>query len=326
MKNSKSSRSKIPIVKLPRTKSIKKPILFGAAALVVLFGIGYINHDARILHTLRIIQTKAARQGWVAGEQIVRLDVPFHRQEHSLSCEIAALKMALDYVGIDVPESELISHLVFDPTPRANGVWGDPYKGFVGNIDGKMLRTGYGVYWDPIARVGLRYTRTEVIHDGTLQHLTSHIDQNRPVVVWGHFGRGDRQQWRTESGKLINAVNGEHARTLIGYTGDSHNPQTLILMDPIYGEVRFSAAEFLRNWEALEKGAVAVYHIPRWVRAGDSPTIWEISTDGKTKYGIAMAWEDFVTQGGFAEAVKEVSESVLGQMGTGGILKVLPPQ
>ncbi len=81
--------------------------------------------------------------------------VAFHRQEHALSCEIASLKMALSYYGVDVSETQLISELPVDtPGPRQPGnIWGDPEKGFVGNIDGTMPNSGYGVYEKPIASV-----------------------------------------------------------------------------------------------------------------------------------------------------------------------------
>ena len=51
----------------------------------------------------------------------------------------------------------------------------------------------------------------------------------------------------------------EHARTLIGYTGDSNNPQLLILLDPIYGEIRMTVNDFMANWGKLDERAVVVY-------------------------------------------------------------------
>jgi hypothetical protein len=172
----------------------------------------------------------------------------------------------------------------------------------------------------------LRYARTEIIHDGTLQHLTAEIDQGHPVVVWGHFGRGSKFSWRSGGDQVVTAVNGEHARTLIGYIGTSDNPETLIIMDPIYGEQHWSVADFMDNWQNIERGAVAVYPTPRWARSADSPTIWEISTDGKMKYGVAMSWNEFVAEGGFAEAIVSVDSSYLGKLEYAGNLKTLPPK
>ncbi len=88
---------------------------------------------------------------------VSRLAVPFHRQEHRLSCEAAALYMALQYRGVSVTENQIISRVGFDPTPKKNGVWGDPNVAFVGDINGSQPGTGYGVYAAPIAKVAAAY-------------------------------------------------------------------------------------------------------------------------------------------------------------------------
>ncbi|HYE22237.1 MAG TPA: C39 family peptidase, partial [Verrucomicrobiae bacterium] len=196
-----------------------------ALTAVLLLSLAYIKYQPVVTYLSGKLEAKLSR-GKISGHSVYKLPVPFHRQEHSLSCEIAALKMALAGVGVDVPESELISHLPFDPTPRQSGVWGDPYKAFVGDIDGKMFSTGYGVYWQPIADVGLKYKRTEVLENGTIEQLIDHLNQGHPIVVWGYYGRGNRSTWTTPEGRRIEGVNGEHARTLIGYTGDSSNPES----------------------------------------------------------------------------------------------------
>ena len=67
------------------------------------------------------------------------LEIKIHYQEHNLTCEAAALKMALAYEGINVDEMTLIGYMTRDPSPArfdssghlAN--WGDPEQGFVGN-------------------------------------------------------------------------------------------------------------------------------------------------------------------------------------------------
>src|SRR2546425_7415867 len=87
------------------------------------------------------------------------LNVSWRHQAHNLSCEAAALKMALSYYGIEVDELALIGFMTRDPRParfdaagRLVG-WGDPATGYVGNPDGRIERyTGYGVYQQPVAR------------------------------------------------------------------------------------------------------------------------------------------------------------------------------
>src|ERR1700737_1248112 len=86
------------------------------------------------------------------------LSVPQYHQQHGLSCEAAALRMALAAYGINVAEDTLLSQIGADrraPTSDSSGFhWGDPYASFVGNVDGSERGlTGYGVYYPPIARV-----------------------------------------------------------------------------------------------------------------------------------------------------------------------------
>jgi uncharacterized protein YvpB len=207
-----------------------------------------------------LAQSKILSPPRVAGTTIAKLNVPYHRQEHSLSCEIASLKMALNYAGVDVSESELIDKLYFDsPTYKTSGVWGDPYEGFVGDIDGKMGRTGYGVYWEPVAHVGSFYRPTHHFTHMSPQDLANHILNNRPVVVWGYFGRGSKLAWNTDEGEKVNAVNGEHARVVIGFTGSRENPEGFHILDPIYGELYWSTDKLMKNGAPFQNAGVVVY-------------------------------------------------------------------
>lgn len=191
----------------------------------------------------------------------LKLDVPFHRQEHRLSCEVATLLMALNYRGINVTEDELIQQLpVSEPGPRRkDNVWGDPDSGFVGDINGKMPDTGYGVYEKPIYDLAVKYRPAQIIAEATIDDLIIELANNNPVIVWGVIGDGKDISWKTPEGKTINAKMDEHTRLLIGYTGDSDNPQLMILLDPIYGEIRLNVGDFLNNWDMLDKKAIVVY-------------------------------------------------------------------
>lgn len=191
----------------------------------------------------------------------VKLAVAYHRQEHPLSCELAALLMALRYRGVNATESALIRQLpISDPGPRSrDNTWGDPNLGFVGNIDGKMPNTGYGVYDKPIYDLAIKYRPAKIIASGTLDDLVAELSNGNPVVVWGVVGRGKDIFWTTPEGQIVYAKMDEHARTLIGFTGQADKPQSMILLDPIYGEIRMKVADFLRNWAVLDKRAVVVY-------------------------------------------------------------------
>jgi uncharacterized protein YvpB len=191
----------------------------------------------------------------------IRLTVPYHRQEHALSCEIASLLMALKYRGVDVTENQLIQQLpISDAGSRnPNNIWGDPNLGFVGNINGSMPNTGYGVYERPLYDLALKYRDAKIINNATINDLMHELVNGNPIVVWGVVGSGRSISWDTPEGKTINAKMDEHARTLIGYTGNSDNPKLIVLLDPIYGEIRLSTKGFLANWTTLDKRALVVY-------------------------------------------------------------------
>ena len=94
------------------------------------------------------------------------LAVKLHYQAHNLSCEAAALKMALAYEGIAIDELTLMRFMSVDTRPArfdARGrlaSWGDPAKSYVGNVDGHIeLYTGYGVYQAPVARAAFARER-----------------------------------------------------------------------------------------------------------------------------------------------------------------------
>lgn len=192
----------------------------------------------------------------------VKLAVLYHHQEHALSCEVASLLMALNYKGVKVTESELIRQLpISDSGPRnRDNTWGDPNLGFVGNIDGTMPNSGYGVYDQPIYDLASKYRTAKIITSGNISDLITELGNDNPIVVWGTVvGRNRDISWKTPAGKIITAQLDEHARTLIGYTGTSYKPQLLIFLDPLYGEVRMTVKDFLINWNLLDNKAVVIY-------------------------------------------------------------------
>lgn len=171
----------------------------------------------------------------------VKLDVPFHRQEHSLSCEAAALQMALAAKGVNISESTLIDQISVEP------MWGNPHTGFVGDINGKMLKTGYGVYWEPITRVGSRYRESAAFEHGSPSSLALEIANGNPIVFWGYVGSGRGRKWITPDGTPIIGIAGEHARVLIGFRGSVDNPAGFYLLDPIYGELYWNTGKLQSN-------------------------------------------------------------------------------
>lgn len=189
---------------------------------------------------------------------ITKLAVPFYRQQHNLSCEAATLVMALAYRGINVSEKLIIDEIGFDPTPKKNNIWGNPHIAFVGDIDGHQPSTGYGVYWQPVARVANKWRTTRWFSGANLKDLISEIKKGNPVIVWGTVSSGSRIDWLTPAGDRVVAIKGEHTRIVIGFIGSADNPVKIIALDPLFGERHFSQANFLRNWGSLNNSGVVV--------------------------------------------------------------------
>lgn len=221
---------------------------------------------AGVVRRVRMVQSRLTS----LPRATARLDVPFLRQERSLSCEAATLRMALAYRGVRIPERELLAAIGVDPTPRSGNVWvartaeptavwGDPDEAFVGNVDGLMPKTGYGVHAAPIARVAGQHRRAEVVIGGTAQLLAREIAQGNPVIAWGFVpGRGKPLAWRTLGGAEVRTVDGEHTRVVIGYTGTVEEPTGFHVMDPIYGEQYWKTERFMENWKPLGSMGVII--------------------------------------------------------------------
>lgn len=193
----------------------------------------------------------------------ILLPVKFDKQDHALSCEVATLKMALAYRGVKVSEGELIEKVGFDKTPKSgvNGVltWGDPQKAFVGNIDGKMLIDGYGVYWFPIGRVANDYRYTLIFEKWDEAKLVQQLLEGNPVIIWGYLGSGRPASWKTYDGKEVKAVYYEHTFVVHGFAGDQLDPSGYFVIDPIYGEMYMAKSVFLKKWDAFSRSGVVVY-------------------------------------------------------------------
>ena len=190
--------------------------------------------------------------------ETVLLDIAVDLQDKPLSCEAAALKMALAQYGIRTSEDSIMQKVGFDPTPHKGNTWGDPSSAFVGDINGRQNTTGYGVYWGPIARAASTWRPSEARTGMTVAELTHEILDGHPVIVWGVYGNGYRDDWKTPSGKTILAWKGEHTRTVIGFIGSPEAPSTMILNDPYAGRLYWSRAHFEQNWSAFENAAVIV--------------------------------------------------------------------
>lgn len=193
-------------------------------------------------------------------EDAVTLNVPLDYQDKALSCELASLKMALNYRGVGISENDILNIIGFDPTIRNGDVWGDPDSAFVGDINGRQNTTGYGVHWNPIARAANNWRSAMAFSGWSLSQLAQEIANGNPIVVWGVYGKSPYQDiWHTPSGKTIYGYKGEHARTLIGFKGSIANPTSFILNDPIAGKITWTASQFSSNLSTFGNSGVVIY-------------------------------------------------------------------
>lgn len=190
--------------------------------------------------------------------ETVKLPIPNDLQDHALSCEAAALKMALAGKGVRVTESDIMARVGYDRTPHRGDVWGDPYLAFVGDINGRQNTTGYGVYGDPIAKAANGWRPAEAFTGWTSAQIAKEIAAGNPVIVWGVYGNGYEDSWHTPAGKAIYAWKGEHTRTVIGFVGSPEDPQKFILNDPYVGQITWTRARFEQDFRIFGNAGVVV--------------------------------------------------------------------
>jgi uncharacterized protein YvpB len=214
----------------------------------------------------------------------VYLDVPFLWQHHTLSCEVAALRMAARYFGVAWSEDELLGLMATDGTqPHVAGgqvVWADPNRVFPGNVNGWQLYRGglgehperarrhlwgYGIHAPAIAllatRIGLR---AELLHDPG--DVYDSIDRGRvPIAIVPDGGKAEAESWMwyTPTGQPIRVMNREHSIVVKGY-----NAEQVWVNDPKGKIARYERGAFEQAFHLLKSGVA----IGRRPRMGTSPT------------------------------------------------------
>lgn len=189
----------------------------------------------------------------------VRLAVPAYLQKYTLSCEIASLRMALNFRGANVSEDDLIPQVGLDPTAHSGNIWGNPNSAFVGNIKGTQMADGYGVHWGPIAKAARNYRGAQDFQGWSITDLTRELSNGNPVIIWVYSHYGTPTSWKTPDGTDIYAVRDEHAVVAVGFVGPSDNPTQVIINDPLSGQVYWSRSSFDKKWNIFNRSGVVIY-------------------------------------------------------------------
>jgi uncharacterized protein YvpB len=197
------------------------------------------------------------------------LAIKIDLQDHRLSCEAAALKMALAYEGIRIDELTLIRYMSDDLRAArfdARGhllAWGDPARAYVGNPDGHIeWFTGYGVYNAPVARAAIR-AGAHVIRSGSGLYGTrvppsavyNAVLDGHPVVVWisNTYHHVGLDQYKAYDGATVRYTLTEHAVTVIGV-----RPGAVLINDPWFGQAWHAKAQFESAYSTFDDMAVVI--------------------------------------------------------------------
>ncbi|WP_051348409.1 C39 family peptidase [Peribacillus kribbensis] len=195
----------------------------------------------------------------------VKLDVPLVKQNPELKygCEITSLAMVLQYAGIHVDKMTLSRQIKIENDPlitsKSGNIlrWGDPEKGFVGDMTGVSKR-GYAVYDKPIVDLMERYLpgRTVNLTKNDFSSILFHLSNGSPVITWttGDYRVPDRPESWKHGNKIIHTPMDLHAVVVCGY-----DSQYLYLNDPLSGQKSLSVPKsvFIQSWKALGCRAVS---------------------------------------------------------------------
>ncbi|MGH2728284.1 MAG: C39 family peptidase, partial [Actinomycetota bacterium] len=170
----------------------------------------------------------------------VRLTVPWYHQQHRLSCEGAALRMAHNFFkpGSIDRDMWVLRTIGIDERKKKGNRWGNPNKRFVGDPNGRMMTTGYGVHWGPIAYAATRFSPCRpavVLKKPSRPTIAGYVARGFPVIVWGaHSGPTGiyKKRWKAWDGEWVTAWSVEHVWVVVGFHGPASKPTSFIIHDP----------------------------------------------------------------------------------------------
>jgi hypothetical protein len=176
----------------------------------------------------------------------LRLKVPWYHQQLRLSCEGAALRMAHNFFkpGSIDRDMQVLYKIGIDKRPKKGNRWGNPNKVFVGRPNGRMMKTGYGVHYAPVAAAATKFSpcRPAIkLKKPSRATIARYVAQGFPVIVWGaHRGATGiyKKVWKAWDGDWITAWSVEHVWVVVGFHGKANKPTSFIIHNPSGGARR----------------------------------------------------------------------------------------
>jgi uncharacterized protein YvpB len=210
-------------------------------------------------------ETEKAEASESAIGVAVALDVPWISQKPELprGCEVTSLAMLLRHAGVNANKMTLAQQIKKVPYLQ-NGLQGDPYEGFVGNMY-TFAEKGYGVYHGPVKALAEQYLpgRIADLTGASFDDLlTEHVARKRPVWVvtnatFKQLDAGQFQTWQTKSGTARITWH-EHSVVVTGF-----DDTTVSINDPLDANgknKKLARKAFRQAWEQM--GRQALTYLP----------------------------------------------------------------
>lgn len=195
---------------------------------------------------------------------VTPLNIPLIKQYPQLprGCEVTSLAMLLNYAGVDVNKLTL-AHAIHKVPYSADGRYGDPEKGFVGNMY-RSDQPGYGVYHQPLVRLADHYLPNRItdLSGKSFTAVEEKLSEGKPVLViinttFRPLASSAFQTWSTKNG-TVRVTYFEHAVLLTGYTPDS-----VFFNNPLGGKnMSVNKEAFIKAWQQMGSQAISYRDFP----------------------------------------------------------------
>ena len=205
-----------------------------------------LSADVAIAPASGTAQTWSASPG--PASDAVLVGVPLLAQQRNLSCEYAALAMAMGAYGVWVSE--------YDFDDRVG--WSEnPHWGYRGDISGWWGSTDdYGVYASALAPVlpDFGFWGEEFYAQGNATALTARLDAGTPVLVWlGLWGDTGFYEYAAD-GTPFKLVPGLHVVVVDGYDSGG-----VYVADPATGGTKYlDWSTFMSFWNVMDGMGLSV--------------------------------------------------------------------
>jgi uncharacterized protein YvpB len=199
-----------------------------------------------------VAQQSATAQNWSTSDSgasdAVRVGVPTYAQQRNLSCEYAALVMAMGTYGVWVSEYALDDVVGWSENPH----WG-----YRGDINGWWGNTAdYGVYASALAPAlpTFGFYGEEFYAQGNSTALTARLDAGTPVLVWlGLWGDTGFYNYSAD-GTPYKLVTGLHVVVADGYDSGG-----VYVSDPATGGMKYyDWSTFMTFWNVMDGMGLSV--------------------------------------------------------------------